>query len=89
MAWPAVRFAAGELRAVAFDASGAAIAPLNTEHEDFAPGVLKLMKGVQTRGFKIRWPRLLSEVATTTPDVAAAFEAATQHRRPPPAFGAI
>jgi len=56
--------------------TGAAIAPFSELREELPHHFLKMLQGLQTKGFKLRWPRLFADstALTTTPDVKAAFE---------------
>ena len=56
-------------------ALGLSAAPFSELNETLPPKMLRLVHGLKTKGFKLRWPRLISELMTTTPDVKAAFEA--------------
>ena len=54
---------------------GSSNSPYAEQHERLPERMRSLAVGAQTVGFKLRWPRLLSELTHTTPDVKAAFEA--------------
>ena len=57
-------------------ATGAAAAPFNALQEVLPPKYAELQKGVETKGFRLKWPRLFADATATvsTPTVETAYE---------------